>query len=206
MNNLTFRKFLQIQQKGYTLDMIFLLMKRDEFCEGTDAWGGVKITALLYTMKRKGLITEDEKITLDGQALLDFYNSESKEEKIVKRKVEDEFDRFWKTFPATDSFKYGGKTFQGSRALRINKEECKLKLRAILNEGEHSIDQIIEAIEFDIKLKMENSIKTNTNKLTFVQNSLTYLKQRSYEPFIELISQGTIIKESTEPTIGETYI
>jgi hypothetical protein len=38
-----------------------------------------------------------------------------------------------------------------------------------------------------------------------MQNSLTYLNQRSYEAFIELIEQGIEIKESQKPT-GTTDI
>jgi hypothetical protein len=35
-----------------------------------------------------------------------------------------------------------------------------------------------------------------------MQNSLTYLNQRSFEPFIELIREGKTIKESAEPIKG----
>jgi len=52
--------------------------------------------------------------------------------------------------------------------------------------------------------KKEASIKENTNKLKYMQNSLTYLNQRSYEPFIELLEQG-INTEQSKP-IGGTDI
>jgi hypothetical protein len=38
-----------------------------------------------------------------------------------------------------------------------------------------------------------------------MQNSLTYLNQKSYEPFIELIKSGEVLKESTGVT-GSTDI
>ena len=39
-------------------------------------------------------------------------------------------------------------------------------------------------------LKKEASVKNNENRLSFIQNSLTYLTQRSFEPFIEMIKTG----------------
>ena len=46
------------------------------------------------------------------------------------------------------------------------------------------------------------SVKLSTNKLTYMQNSLTYLNQRSYEPFIELIKEGAKIEEAPKVTGG----
>ena len=48
----------------------------------------------------------------------------------------------------------------------------------------------------------ENSVKTKTNRLTFMQNSLTYLNQRSFEPFIELIREGNAVKIAPEQFKG----
>lgn len=202
MKDISFSKFRELHIKGYSLDMVFLLMKMKNDEEiPTDS---VKITGLIATMERKGLITENGKPTLDGQQLLDFILSSTGQpvQRIVKRKIETEFDKFWNSFPSTDTFEYKGVKFAGSRALRINKTECELKLKAILNEGEHTIDQIVAAIEYDILAKKEASIKQRTNKLTYVQNSLTYLRQRSFEPFIELISKGNTVEESPEEFNG----
>jgi hypothetical protein len=77
----------------------------------------------------------------------------------------------------------------------VKKEECKAKIDKILEEGDYTIDEIIEALEFEVLQKKENSIKTKTNKLTYMQNSFTYLNQRTFEPFIELIKEGETIKE-----------
>jgi hypothetical protein len=48
----------------------------------------------------------------------------------------------------------------------------------------------------------DNTVKTKTNKLTYMQSSITYLNQRSFEPFIELIKEGAKIEESTKPVGG----
>jgi hypothetical protein len=53
--------------------------------------------------------------------------------------------------------------------------------------------------------KKENSVKQRSNKLTYLQNSATYLNQRSFEPFIELIKEGVKVEEAHKP-IGGTDI
>jgi hypothetical protein len=58
---------------------------------------------------------------------------------------------------------------------------------------------MIAALEYEVLQKKENSVKVKTNKLTYMQNSLTYLNQRSFEPFIELVKEGKKVVE--EPTI-----
>ena len=70
------------------------------------------------------------------------------------------------------------------------------KVEAILNEGEHTLEQIVKAVEYDVLMKKEESLKKGQNKLTYIQNSATYLKQRSFEPFIDLIKEGKEVKET----------
>ena len=163
----------------------------------------MKIAALYQTLIRKGLISDtDDKITTQGEELLKFM--ETKEAtKIVKRKpATSEFEEWWKAYPGTDTFTHKGKKFSGNRGLRQNKDECRLRFDKILLEGEYTAAQLIEALEFDILQKKENSVKTSNNKLTYMQNSLTYLNQRSYEPFIELIKEGGKVEEANKPVGG----
>jgi ABC-type glutathione transport system ATPase component len=89
--------------------------------------------------------------------------------------------------------------------LRNDKENCKLRFNSILAEGEYTVDDLIAALEFDVLQKKENSVKTSSNKLTFMQNSYAYLNQRTFESFIELVKAGTQIEE-TNKTIGGTDI
>ena len=67
-----------------------------------------------------------------------------------------------------------------------------------MNEGEYTAEDLIAALEYELKQKKENSIKTKSNKLSFMQNSFTYLNQRTFEPFIELIKEGKEIKETNQ--------
>jgi len=190
--------FEEIIKKGYSLDYLFLLRLLEK--EETISVGSVKIDSMYQTLNRKGLMTDDGKITVDGKALLSFLEKEG-EIKLVKKKTNTVIDAFWKAFPGTDTFEHKGKKFPGSRALKADKEACRVKLEAIVNEGEHTLDQIIKAVEYDVLMKKEQSVKTGQNKLTYIQNSLTYLKQRSFEPFIELIKSGKEDNENSNKTI-----
>lgn len=196
--------FEELIKKSYSLDVIYLLKLIEQqfdvqpLCEGS-----MKIAALYQTLIRKGLIsTSNEKITTQGIELLKFI--ETKEAtKIVKRKpATAEFEEWWKAYPGTDTFIHKGKKFTGSRSLRRDKDECKLRFDKILLEGEYTAAQLIEALEFDVLQKKENSVKTGTNRLAYMQSSNTYLNQRSYEPFIELIKEGGKVEETDKPAGG----
>lgn len=197
--------FEELIKKSYSLDVIYLLklieqqMDVQPLCEGS-----MKIAALYQTLIRKGLIsTTDEKITTEGIELLRFI--ETKEAtKIIKRKPDTtQFEEWWKAYPGTDTFTHKGKKFTGSRSLRRDKDECRLRFDKILLEGEYTAAQLTEALEFDVLQKKENSVKTGTNRLAYMQSSNTYLNQRSYEPFIELIKEGgKVIEEAPKPTGG----
>jgi len=196
--NLSPWHFEELIKKSYSLDHIFLLKLIEQqidiqpLCDGS-----MKIAALLSGLIRKGLISEhDEKITTMGKELLIFIDSKE-EKKIVKQKpATTEFNDWWLSYPGTDTFTHNGKTFTGSRTLRQNKDECRLRYDKILLEGEYTSSQLVEALKFDVLQKKEASLKENTNKLTYMQNSFTYLNQRSYEPFIELINSGITVKET----------
>jgi hypothetical protein len=196
--------FEELIKKSYSLDVIYLLkLIEDQFDVQPLCQNSMKIAALYQTLIRKGLISEtDEKITTQGAELLKFM--ETKEAtKIVKRKpATSEFEEWWKAYPGSDTFTHKGKKFSGARSLRQNKDECRLRFDKILLEGEYTAAQLIEALEFDVLQKKENSVKTGNNKLTYMQNSLTYLNQRSFEAFIELIKQGEKVEEANKPVGG----
>jgi hypothetical protein len=187
--------------------MVFLLKLVEEGHDLKDACNGdPKLEILAQGIYRKGLISGDNKITLTGKNVLKFLKEEAPKDKIIKKKpASEDFQRWWKAFPGTDTFKHKDKTFAGSRSLRRDVENCRLKFNAILSEGEYSADDLIAAVEFDVLQKKENSYKSGENKLKYMQNSLTYLTQRSFEPFIELVKQGITIEEKPKP-VGTTDI
>ncbi len=192
--------FEEIIKKGYSLDIIYLLKLVEEQVDlSSIVNNSARIAALHQSLIRKGLISDnDERLTIMGKELLSFIKTEG-EVKIVKKKASvDEFETWWKTFPGTDTFTHKGRKFTGSRSLRQNKEDCKIKFNKILLEGDYTAKQLTDALQYDVDQKKDASIKQGTNKLTFMQNSLTYLNQRSYEPFIELINEGVEINSNPQ--------
>jgi hypothetical protein len=194
----------ELIKQGYTLDCIFLLKLIEGDVDITELCNdNVKISTLYLFLVRKGLVTTvDGKITTTGYELLRFIDSRSKG-KIVKRQPDVVgFEEWWKSYPGTDMFLHKNKKFVGSRSLRQNKEECLLRFDKILLEGEYTAKDLIDALLLDVHQKKENSVKLGVNKLTYMQNSLTYLNQRSFEPYIELVKQGVKIEETPENTGG----
>lgn len=164
-----------------------------------------KLNHIWSSLIRKGLVSEN-KLTPEGKELLEFMSSEEGVKIKKKKAPEEPFTRWWNTFPGTDTFEYKGKKFVGTRALKAKKDDCKIKLNKILDEGEYTIDDLIKALELEISQKKENSYKTGANSLKYMHNSLTYLNQRDFEPFIELIKAGHKIVEETKPITGGVEI
>ena len=191
-------KFLEIIKTSYSLDIIYLLKLIEqnydisELCKES-----VKINVLYNTLIRKGLITETEdKLTILGTELLEFIESKSSTKFKKKKFGNDGFDSWWENYPGTDKFEYKGRSFPATRALRANKDECRTKFNKILLEGNYTSEQLVEALKYDVQSKKDNSISTGTNNLTFMQNSLTYLNKKTFEPFIEIIKEGKEIKNN----------
>ena len=201
------QQFEEFFKRGYNLDVIYLLKLIDEqydvspLCEGS-----MKIASVYQSLIRKGLITKDDALTILGRDLLEFINSKATSKIIRRRPATTDFEEWWKTYPGTDSFEYKGKKFTGTRALRLHKDDCRLKFDKILLEGEYTATQLIAALNYEITQKKETSITENANRLKFMQGSSVYLNQRSYEPFIELINEGATVNEAPQKPQGGTDI
>lgn len=157
---------------------------------------------LCQTILRKQLVTSENKLTTEGKELLAFFDQPSREKLVRIKHDEIGFENWWKEYPGTDTFTYKGKSFTGDRALKMNKDECRLRFNKIIAEGEYDVQTLIDALKLDVLQKKENSVTNKVNKLTYMQNSLTYLNQRTFEPFIELIKEGQKIQESNTPIGG----
>jgi 23S rRNA maturation mini-RNase III len=201
-------QFEELIKRGYNLDVIFLLKLIDEqydvspLCEGS-----MRIAAVYQALIRKGLITEtDDKLTTLGRDLLEFMNAKSTGKLIKRKPATTDFEEWWKNYPGTDSFEYKGKTFKGTRAIRKGKDECRLKFDKIILEGEYTAQQLIAALEYELLQKKESSIVNNDNRMTFMQNSVTYLNQRAFEAYIELINEGAKVDIAPQKPQGGTDI
>lgn len=192
---ITFNHLKQLHNKSYSLDIAFMLkmIQAGEDVENM-CKGYARLEALYQSLLRKGLVSEKGELTLSGIELIKFLDTEEEVVLVRKKKDDSPFDSWWKAYPATDTFTYKDVKFSGSRNLKAGKEECRIKLDKILNEGEYTISDLVQALEYEVLLKKENSIKTRVNKLTFMQNSLTYLNQRTFESYIELIKEGNKIE------------
>ena len=195
--NLSPWHYEELIKKSYSLDHIFLLKLIHENYDVTNlVENSLKISAIHQGLVRKGLITDNGALTTIGVELLVFLDTKEQTKLVKKKSITSDFEEWYKVFPGTDTFTHKGKTFTGSRSLRQNPADCRIKFDKILIEGEYTTKELIEALKFDVLQKKEASVKENTNKLKYMQNSLTYLNQRSYEPYIELIKEGIEIKET----------
>jgi hypothetical protein len=198
--------FEELIKKSYSIDQIYLLkLIEQEFDVIPLCNSSAKIAAIYQSLIRKGLISSEDKITTEGKELLLFIDSKASTKLIKRKPATTEFLEWWTAYPGTDIFTHNGVKFNGGRSLKQGKDDCRLKFDAIINEGEYTAKQLTDALKFEVLQKKQESVKQRTNKLTYMQNSLTYLNQKSFEPFIDLIDSGEELKESTSVT-GSTDI
>ena len=193
--NVTPSHFEQLLKQSYSLDHIFLLKLVEANVDIQPLIdGSMKIAGLYQSLIRKGLVSDvTQEITQVGRELLTFADSEVKQPmKKLKQKASD-FDAWWNAFPATDNFEHNGRKFAGSRGLKRNRDECRIKFNKILAEGDYTADDIINATLLDVFLKKEASVKNGDNRMSYMQNVFTYISQRSFEPFLEMIKTGVKI-------------
>lgn len=202
--NLTIEGFWQLHTYGIDLNHLFIL---ECLNEGTDIEKHVKSTKLKawkHNLFRKSMITEKGEVTVIGKEILkSLAESRSITQSIssVSKSADDSFEKWWKTYPGTDIFEYKGKKFAGSRALRVNKNECRKKFEAIIIEGEFNAEKLVQLLETEVWLKKEQSLKENDNKLRYMQNSLSYLNQRTFESFETISSQRPTDSNQSSSTV-----
>ena len=204
LKDLTFSHFEKLHNAGYNLDHVYLLLNIEAGVDTQQLCStSPKMKALYQGIYRKGLITDEGELKLTGKELIKFVNEEITEESRPKRKkTSSDFELWWKAYPGTDTFVHQDKRFTGTRALKAKKDDCKIKFEKIMEEGEYTVDEMIAAVEYEVLQKKNNSVKEKTNKLSFMQNSLTYLNQRTFEPYIELIRAGIKLVEPQTNTGG----
>ena len=199
--------FQEIIKRSYNLDIVYLLKMIDEQYDIQPLYkDSMKIAALYQSLLRKGLITKDEeKLTTAGKDLLKFVET-TDNKKIIKRKpVTTDFEEWWKNYPTTDTWTLDQHSYKGTRALRRGKEECRRKFKSIIEEGDYTAQQLIAALKYEVDVKVQRSIKERKNIMSFMQGSITYLNQRTFEAFIELMEQDKN-DNTPEPTSGPTDV
>lgn len=199
-----YNKYKELSRKGITLDMCYILSL---IKEGHSIWAGQgqRVYQIILALQRKGFI-KDGVVTEEGKKIIEFLQGSGDDIGLAKIELpKDAFTLWWEKFPATDTFKYKGKVFSGCRGLRTKKDDCKKKLLAVLEEKEYTIEQLIAALDYEIIQKKEISLKSGENKMAYFRNSLTYINQRSWEPFIDLIKLKIVPREENVPTNSNSF-
>lgn len=181
--NLKYSHFKELKKKGYSLDSLFVLGLINEGVD-IEELGDENINLLAKGLIRKSLINEEKKITKLGVEILEFCGTPAAKLKITKSKNED-FDKWWKIFPASNYFEFKGKVFKGTQSKRLKQMECRALFNKYVTTGEFTAEEIIGATEFHINLTKELSITSGKNELSYISNTHTYLLNKKFEPFIE---------------------
>lgn len=196
--------FIELQKKGYTIDMVLILNWINKNLAIEHIINGSKKIEVIYkSMKRKGLITDDDKLTQIGIEILGFISLKSNKVLIKPKPIASDFDKWWEVFPSNDKFTVKNKSFGPTRSFKASKEEARLLFNKIVLNGEWTAKQIIEGTRYDINLKKERSYKKGSNQLKFLQNSSTYLRHETFKGFIGL---GNFKEVKSITKLGSTDI
>ena len=195
----------ELSKRGFSIDQVILLIWIQRGIDLDIPSKGNKLQALYQSLVRKNLIDKDKLTTL-GEDLLIYFRtkdiSKLAKKKAVEKKVvapSDEFNEWWSCYPRNDTFDHKGMHFEGDRGIRVNPDMCRAKFAAILEEGDYTAQNLIDALKIDVMKRKEASVRERTNKLKYLQNSLTYLNQRSYNTYIEEAKAG-ITSTNTQTT------
>lgn len=143
--------------------------------------------ALLNGMIKRLLLTEDYKISPAGEEIFDIQNIDFQQPIAVKaEKIASEFDNWWSVYPPTNNFEFNGRMFKGTRKMNINKSNCKEIFDRYVSLKLFTAEDIIRATDYHINLAKEESYKTGQNKVSYITNSERYLKEKYFEPYIDL--------------------
>jgi hypothetical protein len=154
---------------------------------------------------RKGYMTEEREITQQGElfykTILSNPDKAKDVVKAIKEIAKSDFDTWWSIFPPHDGFNYQGKKFERSRGLRVDKDKCRELFLKMVNSQEYTASQIIQATMADVTTRKNASLRANENKLKYLQNSATYLRQKSFDGFVD-----EIVKEENVNTSNSVDI
>lgn len=198
--NIEIGNFLSYIKNGISLDQIYILQLYEKGEDITIHISSSKVEGWRVNLVRKGYLEKDNKVTELGKSLLSGDNIgevikiNKKELKKAVEGIKSDFDRWWDTFPATD--KIPEANMQTTRPLRTDRDKCKELFCNMVDKGEFTADQIINGTACDVANRRKLSIKTGKNGLTFLQNSATYLRQKTFEPLIE--EKVTLIKSQSK--------
>lgn len=177
-------KYIELANAGYPLDVVYILTEMVKGVNPTEKFANNKKLMGLYKMlMRKQLINEDNSLTDQGKELLSYLDN--------KPKASPQFDTWWLTYPATNVFKHKGRTFTGTQNKRKKKDECRALFNKLIAEGFDPLE-IIQATKYHFELAKELSCKEGKNEISFIANSERYLRNKDFEPYIEIYKDKVV--------------
>lgn len=122
----------------------------------------------------------------------------------LRSKRDQEFEEFWQAYPSTGNWTADdGRKFLSSRSLRAGKKEDNKRLyNRIINEGRYTHSDILSCLNYEIDIKKKQSIATGVNHLQYMQGSITWLNQRTFENFISEVRSGDSNKPPVNYDVG----
>lgn len=152
-------------------------------------------------LSKFGYIYED-KMTEKGNSLMyDLHHWSSTYEpkvKTEKKKLEysKEFETWWEAYPALSQFEFAGKPFPGTRRLRTDKEQCSVVFEEVLKEV--PLQLLLDSLEYEVTVKMDQSVTNRRNELQYMNGTLPYLNQRKFKDYVALALKGKYQPANTD--------
>jgi hypothetical protein len=188
--NFTEGQFDSLLKQKIPLECVFLL----EMLVNERDVDNEPYLSYLQRLQRKGYIDGKQQLTEYGTAL---YKSLFEDIVAVKpRRVaekNDLFEQWWETYPMSNDFTINGRHFQGSQMKRMQKAECQKLFNILCNSFKG--EDIIAATAYHINNAKEISFKKRENQLTYIPNSLRYIREKYFEAFIKKVAE-----KSSAPT------
>lgn len=96
-----------------------------------------------------------------------------------------DFQIWWENFPKGNGFAYKGRKFKRTRALRCNETKCEKKFNDILKKKKLTVEEMVGALQKELKSRMDESIRTGFNQFTYMSNSYAYLNGGNFEAWMD---------------------
>lgn len=121
-----------------------------------------------------------ETITFEGFLAATGEKKERKKPVVLEN---DPFDAFWLAYPASGNFSYNGVKFTATRALRSNKEVCRVLYHKGLKENNVTPEQVLNAMKKQVGLMKKQSYENGRNELQYMSAIEPYLRQAKFMAF-----------------------
>jgi hypothetical protein len=124
------------------------------------------------SLRQKGYINIQDKLTLDGIAIMESFERVMRQKENVADRVDPEFQEWWDLYPQSDKHLF----YPATRNLKTKRRACQEVYRKALQTYSH--EDLMEALRKDIHQRKIRS--TQRNELTFMKNSINYLMDEDY--------------------------